>query len=318
MQKSLSTFIEQIHHYPDYFVETQLGHLLEDHEIKTLKDLGIFKRGNDLKEIPCTSCDNNHFLDIKVDNGKLYWLCPHEDTARNYLAPEEVSTWNFDVEVFLQQLSLKLKIDGNVEKMQIQGLWHIGGFSKDDTRHECYYYQGKQFSKAMSFIKKQPSLMRRYVIFTNKREISNLETDHKLLLIELKELASLNKENLIFDQKIFTEFLINGFRTVIFDGKNGDLIVNGKRIATVSPATTEYYFADFLWRNFNEPVSHQSIKRYIYAKTRKEYEDDPQKLSHKQKNKIKTASKEPEKIDEIFQTTTNLDGENAYIMRNPS
>lgn len=318
MQKSLSSFIEQLHHYPDYLLEGQLKNSLEETGIKALKDLGLLKRGDDLKEILCNSCENDHFLPVGVEDGRLYYLCPYEDTARNYLASGDVATWNFDIEAFLQQLSLKLGIDASIEKMGVQGLWQIGGFSKDDTRHECYYYQGKRFSEVIAFIKNQPSLMRRYVIFTNKQEVSTIETSHSLLLIEVKDLIYLKNHRLIFNKKLFDKFLINGFRSVIFDEKNGDLIVNGKRIVVVSPATTEYYFADFLWKNFNEPVAHKKIESYIYEKTKKSYADLAGKLCHKQKKKIKEVSEEPTIIDEIFQTTTDLDGNNAYIMRNPS
>ncbi len=317
MKKDFTYFLGQLHNYQDCFQECHLGNLLEDKDIKDLKDLGILCRGSDLKEILCKSCDNDHFLPVKVEDGKAYYLCPYEDTARNYLSLQEVTTWNFDNEAFLQQLSLKLKIEANIEKMNVDGLWQIGGFSKDDTRHNCYYYHGRNFDDALGFIKKLPSDLRRYVIFTSKQEISTLESAHELLLVELKELVSFKKAKLIFDTQYFDASLINGFRNVIFSTKNGDLIVNGQTIATVTPSTAEYNFVELLWGNFNEPVSHQRIKGHIYKKTGKEYEDDAQKLSHKQKNKIKNDSNKPAIIDEIFKTTKDSDGNNAYIMRNP-
>ena len=125
MQKSLARFIEQIHHYPDYLLETQLKNLLEDKDVKSLKELSFLKQGSDLKEILCKSCDDDHFLLIKVDNGKPYYLCSQEDTGRNYLCPEEISTWKVDIEALLQQLSLKLNIETSIEKMQVEGLWQI-------------------------------------------------------------------------------------------------------------------------------------------------------------------------------------------------
>jgi len=317
MQKTISQFIERIHLYQDYFLENQLTNTLEEVDIKALKDLGLLKRGDDLKEIPCQNCDDAHFLQVRVRDGKMYCVCLYEDTDCNYLTSEDVATWNFDVETFLNQLGVKLGIETNVEKMKVQGLWQIGGFSKDSTRHNCYYYQGKQFEEAMAFIKKQPISMRRYVIFTNKQEVSMLET-HSLLLIEVKELLSLKKKGFVFDKNLFDEYLINGFRNVIFTPKNGELIVNGRPISLITPSNPEYYFVNILWKNFNEPISHQKIKNYIYEKTGKDYEDDPQKLSHKQKSKIKGESSDPKLIDEIFQTTKDSDGNNSYIMLNPS
>lgn len=307
-----------MHHYPDCFLEYQLASLLDMKDMETLKKTGLLKQSGDLKEVLCPSCDNDHFLPIKVENGKPYCYCANEDTARNYLTLKEVSTWTFDVEAFLLQLGLKLEIDINIEKMKVQGMWQIGGFSKDNTRHNCYYYQGRNFEEALAFIKQFPSELRRYVIFTNKQEISTLESAHELLLVELKELVSIKNAKVIFDRKVFDEFLINGFRNVIFLPKNGDLIVNGEPIASITPSTAEYNFVELLWKCFNEPVSHQKIKRHIYQKTSKDYEDNAQKVCHKQKNKIKAQSSKPALIDKIFKTTKNLDGENAYIMRNPA
>lgn len=317
MKKDFTYFLEQLHNYQDCFQECHLGNLLEDKDIKDLKDLGILCRGSDLKEILCKSCDNDHFLPVKVEDGKAYYLCPYEDTARNYLSLQEVTTWNFDNEAFLQQLSLKLKIEANIEKMNVDGLWQIGGFSKDDTRHYCYYYHGRNFEEALAFIKQLPWNLRRYVIFTNKQEVSTLESDHELLLVQLKELVCLRNAKLLFDLKLLEKTLINGFRNVIFSAKNGDLIVNGKVVATITPSTPEYNFVEIIWKHFNEPVSHQRIVGHIYTKTGREYEDSPQKLCHKQKNKIKKESRDSALIDQIFKSTKDFNGDPAYIMRNP-
>ncbi|MBL4694553.1 hypothetical protein JKY72_04260 [Candidatus Gracilibacteria bacterium] len=316
MQKSLSHFIEQIHRYPDHILEDQLKALLENKTIKALKDHGYLKRGSDLKELLCQSCDDDHFVPIRVEGEKLYYLCPQQDTARNYVSLDAVSTWHFNTGAFLQQLSLKLKIEDSIEKMKIHGLWQIGSFSKDDTRHNCYYYQGRDFDQVLAFIKQLPSTMRRYVIFTNKQELSKLESEHELLSIEVKELITLKNNKITFNKGLFDEFLINGFRSIIFNPKNGDLIANGQIIANIKPSTAEYNFIEILWQNFNEPVSHQRIQGYVYKKTGKEYEDDPQKLSHKQKKKVKDKSNNPTLIDEIFKSTSDLDGNNSYVMKN--
>lgn len=319
MKKNFIHFVEQLHYHSDCFREHQLCALLESNDIKTLKDSGFLKRGGDLKEILCKSCDNDHFLPVRVEDGKSYYLCPYEDTARNYLTLHDIATWNFDTESFLQQLSFKLEIEANIEKMEVQDMWQIGSFSKDDTRHNCYYYKGKRFNEALDFIQDQPPQMRRYVIFTNKQETaSSLTSSHNWLPIEIKELVELKNGRLIFNKKYFNDFLIHGFRSVFFNPKNGDLTVNGRPISRITPTSPEYYFAELLWKNFNEPVSHKKIEAYIYEKTKKTYVDTAGNLCYKQKKKIKSTSEEPKLIDEIFQTTTDLDGNNAFIMRNPS
>lgn len=317
--KSFSRFLENIHYYPDYFLESQLQAVLLDADITLLKNMGLLQQGSDIKEIPCQSCDDDHFLAVKVEKGKLYYFCPQSDISRNYLDPGEVRTWQFNVEGFLQMLALQLHIDGNVEKLEVKGMWQIGGFSKDDARYNCYYFQGRNFHEALAFIERQPSHMRRYILFTNQGNfIAPLTSGHSFLCIEITELIEVKSKHLSFKKKLFDEFLITGFRSVLFNSKNGDLTVNGKPIASITPSTAEYYFTELLWKHFNEPVPHQSIKRHIYIKTGKDYDDGPQKLCHKQKNKIKKEADEPALIDQIFKTTKDYDGKNAYIMRNPS
>ncbi len=319
MKKSLITFIEALHHYPDHFQERQLQCFLEDSEIELLKNLGILKQGSDLKEITCQSCDDDHFLDVQVENEKPYSFCPASDIARNYIDPQELTTWHFDVEKFLQTMALKLGMEDRVEKLDIPHLWQIGGFAHDDTRYHCYYYQGRKFNEALDFLEQQPHAMRRYVIFVNQRVlVLSQVTNQNLVWTEMNGYAELKGKQLVFNKKLFQEFLINGFRSVLFDRKNGDLTVNGRPICSIIPSSPEYYFAEILWKNFNEPVSHQKIVNYIYEKTRKEYADTTGKLCHKLKKKIKDAAEEAQIIDEIFKTTTDLNGENAYIMRNPS
>ncbi|MEK7524389.1 MAG: hypothetical protein AAB588_05175 [Patescibacteria group bacterium] len=317
MEKSFARFIEAIHHYPDYFQESQLQSFLKGSEIKLLKDLGFLKRGDDLKEIPCPSCDDTHFLDVLIENGKLYCVCSTSDTSRNYLNPQAVETWHFDVETFLQKMALQLGIDDRVEKLVVPNMWQIGGITQDGMRHSCYYYQGKKISEALAFVQKQPSQMRRYILFTNHEAVFSIPSDHELVNIPVNEITGLEKEQLIFDGRHFGEYLVSGFRSVVFH-KNGDLIANGETIASITPSTAEYHFVELLWGNFNEPVSHQRTQRHIYQKTGKEYEDDASKLSHKQKNKVKKESKKPALIDEIFKRTKDLEGKNAYIMKNPA
>ncbi len=318
MKKSLPTFLSKIHHYPEPALEAHLKSHLEDDDIATLKNLGLLKRSSDLKELPCFDCDNNHFMPIKVEDKQPYCLCPYEDTHRNYLAPEEIATWTFDVETFLRQLSSKLKIEDNIEKTKVEGLWEIGGFSKDNTRHNCYFFLGRDFSEVQDFIQELPSILRRYIVFTSKTEIKTFEGEHEMLPIEVREIVDLKSGKLSFSKRSFENQLIHGFRRVIFSPSNGQLTVNGKVIVVIKPSIPEYHFLQILWDNFNEPVSHLRILQRIYEKTGKQFEDTAQKRSPKLKGQVKALATEPDLIEQIINSSKEEDGENGYIMVNPS
>lgn len=318
MLKSFSRFLEAIHLYPDGIRQGQLEDFLEASDAEALKEIGILKRGSDLTEMLCRSCDEDHFVEVRIKEGKLYCVCSHSDCQPSPVYPEEVAVWLFDVEAFLRVMAPKFGIEDGVEKMGIEGMWQVGSFSREETHHACYYYQGQDFANALAFIGKQRSQMRRYVLLTNRTGTSTTQLEgHAVLFIETKDLAGLKSGKLTFNKKAFDESLVHGFRSVIFDPTNGDLIANGRRIATVTPASTEYYFVKLLWQHFNEPVSHEKMARYIYEKTKKEYSESFGKLANKQKDKAKKASTDPALIDKIFDTTRDQDGKNAYIMRNP-
>jgi hypothetical protein len=200
----------------------------------------------------------------------------------------------------------------------VEGLWQVGGFSKDDTYHTCYFFCGKSFVKAMEFIRTQPVELRRYIIITCKQEATNFSLPHKLLFIGLEHLVDLQSGSLKFNKKVFEKHLVRGFRSVVFDERNGDLTVNGQLVATITPSTPEFHFAQALWGNFNLPQSHRSLVGHIYEKTRQEYADTESKTCHKMKGNIKKDAKNKEMIDQILKTTKNEKGEHCYIMRDPA
>ena len=318
MQKSFPLFIEAISRYPDYFQSRQLLSLLNDSDIEALKKLGLLKRGSDLGEVTCPSCHDGHFLEVRIEGDRPYCFCSTSDTAHNYLEPQDVETWHFEADIFLQQMALQLGIDDRVEKLTVPNMWHVGGFSKDDTRHDCYYYQGKNTEVALSHIGGLPSSMRRYILFTNKQtNFASPTMEHEFLHVPITDVVSLKRGSPSFAKKVFNEYLVSGFRVVRFNVKNGDLIVNGKRIVTIPLSNPEYYFALKLWVNFNEPVANEDTKNFIYAKTKREYADTSDNLCYKQKEKIKKASDAPGLVDCIFKTANDINGENAFIMRNP-
>jgi len=318
MQKSFKYLLNNLQYCTGNYTESHFLKYLTKDNFEKLKDLSLLSRGDDLKEIPCPSCDEGHFTPVRAENDKIYTVCPYEDDNHNYLEPIEVQTWVFDVEALLQQMTLKLNMIDQVESLTIKGMWQIGTFSKDDKHHICYFFRGKDFTKTLEFIKKQPANLRRYVIITCKQESDVLAMEHELLLIEATHFTNLHSGNLKFNKKTFENHLVSGFRNVNFNVKNGDLSANGEVIISITPSTPEFHFAELLWKKFNLPQTYQIIVSYIYKKTGKEYDELRDKVCQKMKHKIKKTAKKPEIIDQIFKTTKDENGENGYIMKNPT
>jgi len=316
MQKSFSLFLRQLHLSRKSFRESDILKSLTQDDFEELKNLGLLKQGSDSTHVICGSCDEPHPIHVKCDDGKPYTSCA-SDSMPNYLELSEIRRWEFDVYSFLQAMTVKLGINDEIEALEMDGLWNLGTFTKDDTRHICYFFQGKDFIKALRFIKKQPSNLRRYVVITCRQESEVLPMEHELLLIEAAYLVDLQSGNLKFSKKVFEDYLTSGFRNVNFNVTNGDLSANGEVVASITPSTPEFYFTEMLWRKFNEPQPHQGLVNHIYKKTGKEYDEHCSKVCHKMKRKIKEGAKKPKIIDQIFKTTKDENGENSYIMKNP-
>lgn len=317
MQKSFEHFVKHLSYCQGSYT---IGHFLKFLEVEhceELKSLGLLAGKGELGEITCPSCED-HFTPVRIAGEQFYTVCPYEDHERNVLDQADVQKWVFDFQGLLRQLSSKLGISDQVESLLVDGLWQVGGFSKDDTYHTCYFFCGKDFIKAMEFIKTQPEAFRRYVIITCKQEETNIELPHEVLFIEAHHLISFQGGNLKFNKKVFEKHLVNGFRSVIFNEKNGDLLVNGELVVSLTPSSPEFHFAQALWGDFNLPRSHGSLVQHIYKHTRQEYADPDGKTCHKMKRAIKSGAKNKEAIDQIIQSTKTEDGKNGYIMRNPN
>lgn len=318
MQKSFKTFLKHLEYCQEAYTIRHFLKFLEADHCEEMKSLGLLVQKGDLEEIPCPSCEEMHFVPVRVQGERSYTVCPYEDHESNFLEVEDIQKWIFDFGNMLRQLAARFGITDQVEPLMVEGLWQIGGFSKDDTYHTCYFFCGKNFVKAMEFIRTQPVELRRYVIVTCKQEATNFSLPHKSLFIELEHLVELQSGSLKFNKKAFEKHLLSGFRSVVFDEKNGDLSVNGQLVVTITPSTPEFHFAQALWGNFNLPQSHRSLVGHIYQKTRQEYADTESKTCHKMKGNIKRDAKNKEMIDQILGTTKNENGEHCYIMREPA
>ena len=316
MQKSFPLFLRQLHLARKSFRESDILKSLTPEDFEELKNLNLLKSSGDATHVICESCNEPHHVPVKYRDGKLYTACV-SDSKPNFLNPSAVRRWELNIHSFLQGMTIKFGIDGSIEALEVEGLWQMGGFSKDDTHHICYFFCGKNFTKVMDFIKTQSPDFRRYVVITCKQEESNLNSPHELLLIEVQHLVNLQSGDLKFNKKSFEKHLVSGFRSVLFDEKNGDLTVNGQLVASITPSTPEYHFVQALWGDFNLPRSHGGLVRHIYKKTRQEYADTAGKTCHKMKRNIKKDAENKEIIDRIFKSTKTENGENGYIMKNP-
>ncbi len=317
MKQSFETLIRKIHHYPDHFLDCDLRIYLSTNQIQVLNQAGIITRGSDLLQIPCSSCDNNHWSEVCIVNGQHYYECP-SDSEPIPVTVSDITVWQFQIEQFLLLLGARIQMKLSVEELAIDGLWQMGYFIKNDVRHCCYYYQGKNPSEVIDHIELLPRKDYRYIVFTpypQRLEFPN--SSKQILVIDIAEMVSLKAREIVINKTYWDTCLVHGFKVVEFNPSNGDLCVNGKLIASITPATAAYHFTNILWKNFNEPISNADIGLYVVNQMGKHIEDIDGNFCYKQKSAIKKSSSKPKLIKQIFETTSTPNDEIAFRMRNP-
>ena len=188
MQKTFPSFLRQLHLARKSFRESDILKVLSQEDFEELKNLNLLRSSGDTTHIMCESCDDPHSVPVQYRNGKLYAACI-SDSKPHLVKPTEVRRWELNVQGFLQGMASKFGIDESIEELEVAGLWQMGGFSKDDTHHTCYFFCGRDFSKVVDFLKTQPANFRRYIVITSKQEQAHLNLSQELLLIEVEHLV---------------------------------------------------------------------------------------------------------------------------------
>lgn len=317
MQKSFSSFLQQLHQGRKSFKELSLLKLLPIDDFEELKNLDLLKRASDSKRVLCAGCDEPHPTAVHCEGEKLYTICEN-DSKTNYLASSDIRRWEFDVVEFLQRMTARIGISGQVEKLDLEGLWHLGAVTKDELC-TCYFYHGDKLEEVAQFLDRQTDGRGCQIVITSKRCFVKEPQKLGVLTFELGFLVELKGGGLKFKKKVFDQYL-SSLRLVQFDLKSGRLSFRGEPIVTISLNTAQYYFAAYLWEKFGEPRANVDIRQYI-SKRRKQNRGADQ-MCYDLKSKIKSLAKGDERkqqiIDKIFKPSSAKNNQNGFMMQSPS
>lgn len=320
MQKSLPLFLRQLHLCRKSFRELDILKVLFEDDFEELKNLGLLKPCSDATHVMCESCDDPHPTSVRYDGKKPYTLCIRDSMPR-YLESNEIRKWEFDVRTFLQGMTVKLGINEEIEPLEVDGLWYLGTFTKDDIPHSCYFYHGKKLENATDLIESQQIGFGRQIVITSKKTALAKPKERNVFPLDAGLLAALKAGEVKFNKKVFHQYL-NAFRGVQFDVDSGDLRVNGELIVNIPLKTAQYHFAVFLWEDFGKSRANLKIREYVCKKRRYTYDRSPDQFSYDMKNKIRSKVKKDERkynlLDTIFVPSGTQDNQNGFKMQNPT
>lgn len=319
MQKSLSSLLRQLHLSPKSLKETDILKALSETDFEVLKNLGLLKRASDLTHVTCESCDEPHTVPVKCEGETPYTACV-SDSKPSYLEPSSIRRWKVDTLNFLQRMPVKLGIKDQVEPLEVDDLWLIGTIVKDHSLYTCFFYYGRNMEAVAEFLVRQRNGSERQIVITSSKVFSDVDEGQGFLTFDVGLLVELKSGSLRFNKKVFEQYL-NALRIVQFDPESGCLSVGGEPIATIALKTPQYHFAAFLWENFSEPKSNDSIREYVSKKRRYNYDRDSSQFCYDLKSKIKALAKDDERkqnlLDSMFVTSPTKDNQNGFMMQNP-
>lgn len=287
-------------------------------ELEVLLSLGVLKQDTFPQERWCPSCENESVPIHTISKKRAYTLCTtNEETGRDYFDPQTLKQWQFDLPKFLQLTAKELKIKNDLKNVVANDLWLLGTFQKDSRHFLIFYSRTNDLNSHKTFFDAFKSPIKALVIFTNtETPLINLDRA-EAIVVPIADIIEFQKKSLSWNAKSFQEQIIPAFRQVVFYSSNGDFVVLGKKLGSITPSSPEYFFAYNLWDNFNQPVSHESIFTYCKEQLGKknDYADTAQAFCNKMKSNIKKQIKN-NLVDKIIVSTKTSTGLNAYKMTN--
>ena len=302
-------------HYPCRFSYQELQNLLGNEMASLLNKLNFLEEDSPAKSVFCPSCQNEHEA-VVTSKKEAFLVCTDENTGRIPIDPQMLKQWQFSLPKFLELVAKELKIKGDVKNVVANDLWLIGTLQKDSRHFLVFYSRTNDLNSYNTFFDAFKSPVRAFVIFTNTETPFINLNKAEAIVVPIANIVELKKNSLSWDTKSFQEQILTVLRQVVFYPSNGDLVVLGKLLGTITPSSPEYFFVLILWDNFGQPVSHQNIYNHIkegLGKNEKDdYVSDVPTFCNKMKNKIKTQLGAI--VDRIIISTKTPNGLSAYRM----
>lgn len=296
--------------YPLIFTERELNTLVTLKEQKTLTQLEILVRSTPLDNVPCQTCGEFH--EVCAVGGNVFYICP--EAGKEHIEKIDLNTWVFQYNCLFDSLSKELSLITDRQELQKNTFWLIGTmhFNKDTV--PIYFCRGRIDN---TLLKTTPG-----IIIITARSQTNLNGENITKLVYLEDLITRKIGKHLWDKQKWQTTLSCFYKRTAFES-NGDLFVDGKRTASVKPASASYYFLEILHKHYNDAVSQKEIFSYCEQKLAKlqgvkewKSEYTEQTFSNKMKALIKQAATDKEMVNKIIQSTRTSNNEKAYRLTN--
>jgi len=297
--------------YPLILTERELNRLIALKERRVLSQLGILGPGKPLDAVECKTCSTFHEIHVQSDE-RIFYVCP--DGGKESVNPQDINTWTVRYGELFDSLSKGLGFDSQVVELREATLWRLGTTQVDNAIIPVFFSREKVA---------EPSKTPQEITIVASHQPSKFVSDDTRLVIALEDILADNANRGLWSKRKWASLLTNRSRKTIFDS-NGDLIVDGKRIAAISPSSPPYYFVEALNNKYNLAVSQDDIFSYCEQKiarqkgtTEWKSEYTPQSFCNKMKALIKHDAIDKKMIDQVIKHTRTTDGKNAYRLTRP-
>ncbi len=248
----------------------------------------VLVRSSNLEEIDCELCDKGHQCQIRNDNGHLFYVCEN-GAGRKEISDEDAALFEYNDAAFRKllasELGLKIDVVGPRDER------YIGQYRGQKIEAKVFYLRTEEEAARKDFGSGPRVLVANTCITENDEQ----GVFYCVLAYTLSPADSKH----IFDKTAFERNIFGG-RRVLFDKKEGQLHLDGKRIYTAPLNSVEFYFISCLWDKWEQQLPYGDIHHFVRDKMRKnastDWADTAQKFCQKVKSNIKKSCKVINKI----------------------
>lgn len=302
--------------YPDPVVIS--GQWISAFESGVVRKRRIWKPYSPQKRVFCTQCGHSHRPASRINAGNTVgFICPKSGRHHD-IHVSDLDRWRLDSQAVVQELTEQLGTHGSCDEVVPSSLWRLGRLK----------YRGlKAFIKIFLCVKTTPSAISCILKHENTEPLVLLSVERSgiweqlPLDIEVLEMADIQSEPMDsgIDQKYFEFWIKRRFSVVLFDHQTGDLIYKHRLIARTHVGTSQYFFLECLWHDFNMVVGHEEIFSFSSKRLAKRLGTDrwltehtPSTFCHTMKRLIKRNSKCPNVLDELIVAGRTPDEKSGY------
>ncbi|GEM_PF-5058032 len=270
------------------------------YEFNKLKALSLIQHSDNLAEIPCPFCEEEHLVKPMADPAKEGAFIVMCGSAMRDVDEDELRYVSLNWQKLLERIQTDLQVTttrtpDDVSRNQDGSLWTLGTYTDHTPPVDLYYLPTNNTDEWERYVLDIPQVRHKANLVLTSMPVRARKATQAQFVALSEVSADLKDQKHLLDQERF-EKEQEAFRRIFFDKKNGGLLLDGDLVYTASDEKEEWYFLEYLWDNFGIPTSQHDVYQYVLQQTGKSTSKTEQNYIAHIKSKIKEKFADADKV----------------------